>query len=91
MTRQAKTPLKVDPACVVPQAPPRAPTRTTTLIGLMRAEGGASAADLAAAVGWQAHSVRGFISGTLKKRADLEVVVAKHDGVTRYRVRDRAQ
>lgn len=60
------------------------------LTELMRAEGGMSAADLAQAVGWQKHSVRGFIAGTLKKRADVEVLTVKMDGVTRYQLRDRA-
>ena len=56
----------------------------------MRAEGGATAAELGAAVGWQVHSVRGFIAGTLKKRADLEVTAIRGDGATRYRVLDAA-
>lgn len=66
------------------------PTRTATLVALMRAEGGKSAEELAQAVGWQKHSVRGFIAGTLKKRTDVEVVTTKIDGVTRYQLRDRA-
>ena len=66
----------------------RAPTRTSLLITLMRAEGGTSAQALAEAVGWQVHSVRGFISGTLKKRTDLVVTTRRVDGVTRYAVGD---
>ncbi len=69
---------------------PTKPTRAETLIALMRKEGGATAKALAEAVGWQLHSVRGFISGTLKKRTDLEVVAARAEGGTRYSVRDRA-
>lgn len=61
-------------------------TRAETLIGLMGTEAGATAAELAAAVGWQVHSVRGFIAGTLKKRTDLSVTATRVDGVTRYRV-----
>lgn len=61
-------------------------TRAETLIGLMGTEAGATAADLAAAVGWQVHSVRGFIAGTLKKRTDLSVTATRVEGVTRYRV-----
>jgi hypothetical protein len=71
------------------QAIERAPSRTSTLIGLMRTQGGKSAAELAAAVGWQLHSVRGFIS-TLKKRPGLDVVVVKAGGVTRYEVRGQS-
>lgn len=65
-------------------------TRSDALIALLREEGGKTAAELGAAVGWQVHSVRGFISGTLKKRQDLEVVSAKREGGMRYSVRDRS-
>ena len=78
-----------DPTAETPVTPPPAEhrvTRADTLIGLMRAEGGATAVELAAAVGWQVHSVRGFIAGTLKKRSDLTVTAVKQDGVTRYSV-----
>ncbi len=65
-------------------------TISASLIELMRSEGGKSAEELAQAVGWQKHSVRGFIAGTLKKRTDVEVLAVKTDGVTHYQVRDRA-
>ena len=61
-------------------------SRAETLILLMRTEAGATASELGAAVGWQVHSVRGFIAGTLKKRSDLTVTATREDGVTRYRV-----
>jgi hypothetical protein len=64
-------------------------TRSERLITMMRSRQGATGQELASAVGWQVHSVRGFISGTLKKRDDLEVSAAKIDGLTRYRVRTR--
>ena len=64
-------------------------TRSQTLIDLMRPEGGATAKELGEAVGWQVHSVRGFIAGTLKKRSDLIVDAQRTDGITRYRVVDR--
>jgi hypothetical protein len=82
-----------DPASETPIGPPAAEhrvTRADVLITLMRAEAGATAAELGAAVGWQVHSVRGFIAGTLKKRADLTVTAVREDGVTRYRVQDVA-
>ncbi len=69
-------------------AEPKGPSRTETLIGLMRVEGGATAQALGEAVSWQVHSVRGFISGTLKKRADLIVTTERIDGATRYHVTD---
>ena len=69
---------------------PRA-TRAQTLIDLMRGDAGATAAELGAAIGWQVHSIRGFIAGTLKKRSDLTVMAERKDGATRYRVIDKAQ
>ena len=92
-TRRSRKPAKAD-AAPTPQTASPAPsklarvTRGETLIGLMRSEGGASATELAAAVGWQIHSVRGFIAGSLKKRADLTVSTSRTDGVTRYSVSD---
>ena len=38
------------------------------VIRLMRRKEGATLDELCAATGWQAHSVRGFIAGTLKKK-----------------------
>ena len=80
---------KPDDLGALSQAPARA-TRKQTMIDLMRREGGATAAELGAAVAWQVHSVRGFIAGTLKKQSDLIVEAQRIDGVTRYSVTDRA-
>jgi hypothetical protein len=39
------------------------------------------------ATGWQAHSVRGLLSGTLKKKMGLRVVSSKlQDGQRTYRI-----
>ena len=76
---------------VTPKAPGARTSRSQTMIDLLRSDRGASAAELGAAVGWQVHSVRGFIAGTLKKRSDLTVTTERKDGVTRYRVTERAK
>jgi hypothetical protein len=46
---------------------------------------GASLADLVAATGWQAHSVRGALAGSLKKKGHA-IVSKKVDGERRYRI-----
>jgi hypothetical protein len=93
-TQQRRTRDKTAPEAtenfVAAPATERRVTRADTLIALMRAENGASAAELGAAVGWQVHSVRGFIAGTLKKRTDLTVTATRQDGATRYRVLELA-
>lgn len=56
------------------------------LLKLVRRKTGASIEEMVSATGWQAHSVRGAIWGTLRKRLGLTVERTKADGVTRYRV-----
>ena len=65
--------------------PRPAGSKADLLIGLLKREEGASIDELTAASGWQAHSVRGFISGTLKKRLGMTVTSAKDTtGTRRY-------
>ncbi len=65
-------------------------TRAGQIEAMMRADGGATIAGLAEALGWQPHSVRGFISGTLRKHTAIEVVTVKIDGTIWFSIRDRA-
>ncbi|MCU1326688.1 MAG: hypothetical protein JWN34_2058 [Bryobacterales bacterium] len=55
----------------------RGGTKTETVLALMKQTGGTSLKIIMEATGWQAHSVRGFISGTLTKKMGLSVVSAK--------------
>jgi hypothetical protein len=58
---------------------------------MLRQPTGATLSDLMDATGWQAHSVRGVISGALKKRLHLNVVAeASKDGTRRYRIKKHA-
>ena len=45
-------------------------TKQGALIEMLRSPKGATIAQMTAKTGWQAHSVRGAISGTLKKKLD---------------------
>jgi hypothetical protein len=70
-------------------APRRSPnrpkqTKLQILIGLLRRPQGATINDAVRATGWQAHSVRGAISGALKKK--LGLVVASEKSADRGRV-----
>ena len=46
-------------------------SKSEAVLSLLRHKNGASLGDLQAATGWQAHSVRGFLSGTVKKKLNL--------------------
>ncbi len=68
----------------------RAGTKIARLIALLRRKNGATIADLTDATGWQAHSVRGALSGTLKKKLGLAIASDKVDGRGRvYRIVER--
>jgi hypothetical protein len=59
-------------------SPARQQTKKDVVLALLRREEGATLAELMTATGWQAHSVRGFISGTLRKKLGLAVSAGKN-------------
>jgi hypothetical protein len=62
-------------------------TKTEQVIALLKQPSGASLKGIMALTGWQAHSVRGFISGQLSKKMGLRVKSFKRDGERIYRIR----
>ncbi len=57
------------------------------MIDLLKRKKGATIEEIVAATGWQPHSVRGAISGALKKKLGLMVTSEKlGDGPRRYRI-----
>ena len=64
--------------------PPRR-TKLEQIVALLCRPEGASLAELAAATGWQAHSVRGALAGSLKKKGHV-ILSEKVDGERRYRI-----
>ena len=62
-------------------------TKLAAIIDAMRNPGGATIAQMMASTGWQAHTVRGAISGMVRKRLGYEVVTEKGaDGQRAYRI-----
>ncbi len=61
-------------------------TKAESILGLLRAPGGATLAALMEATGWQAHSVRGFVSRKLSKQPGLQVTSFRRDGHRVYSV-----
>jgi hypothetical protein len=56
------------------------------VIGLLQRPEGAAIAELMAATGWQAHSVRGVMSGAIKKKLGLTVLSEKTGAGRLYRI-----
>jgi hypothetical protein len=63
-------------------------TKTDQIIALLKKPSGASLKAIIRATGWQAHSVRGFISGKLGKQMGLKVKSTERDGERVYSLRD---
>ncbi len=62
-------------------------TKTQTCLALLDRPEGASIAEMQDVTGWQPHSVRGFLAGTVKKMPGLTLASEKTpDQPRRYRV-----
>lgn len=60
-------------------------TKIGALVALLKRPDGADLNALVEATGWQAHSVRGAIAGTVKKKLKLDVTTTKVEGRTVYK------
>ena len=58
----------------------RAGTKQAQIIALLQRPEGAAITEIVAETGWMAHSVRGMISGALKKKLGLPIASEKVDG-----------
>ena len=58
-------------------------SKTDQCLAMLRQSEGVTVADLMAATGWQAHSVRGFLSGTVRKKLGLDLQSSKSNGEAR--------
>ena len=89
-TKTRKTeaaPMTQNAAVAAPQAgaapkgrTPRENTKQATLIAMLRAESGATIAEIMTATGWLSHTVRGAMAGALKKKLGLDVTSEKIEG-----------
>ena len=63
-------------------------SKKAEVIDLMRRSQGATLSEVMELTGWQAHTVRGFVSGTLIKKLSLSVESFRSDEKERtYRVK----
>ncbi len=67
-------------------ASPLAPSKQSQIITLLLGDSGASMPQLMTLTGWQSHTVRGMLSGSLRKRLGLNVQCQRVDGTRIYRI-----
>jgi len=91
--KKGKAARKAGPAKKAPKAAKEAGSardgsKVGKVLDLLKRPDGATLAELVKATGWQAHSVRGFLSGTVGKKLGLAVTSAKvEDGERTYSVK----
>jgi len=87
-TTRAKKVAKAPKKATQPKAlAVREGSKTAAVVALLERKGGATLAEVMQATSWQAHSVRGFISGTLGKKMGRTVESTKRpDGARVYRI-----
>jgi hypothetical protein len=62
-------------------------TKQDRILSLLKRRNGATILEMMQATGWQQHSVRGFLAGTVKKKLGLDLTSSKSDGeLRRYRI-----
>jgi Protein of unknown function (DUF3489) len=70
---KAVKPAKPGKAAPADRPSPRAGTKQARMIELLQRPEGATVEQIAAATGWQKHTIRGAISGALKKKLGLKI------------------
>jgi len=91
--KKAKSAKKATPAKKAPKSAKKAKgaregSKTNKILELLKRTGGVTAKELMKATGWQPHSVRGFLSGTIGKKMGLTVASTKgEDGERSYSIK----
>jgi hypothetical protein len=89
-TKKGKSGKKATPAKKAPTGAKKATSardgsKAAKILDLLKRPNGATAQELMKATGWQPHSIRGFLSGTVSKKMKMTVVSTKReDGERNY-------
>ena len=96
-SKRAYVAFKGVPKTKAPKEPPKAAkkrgvaregSKAAKVLDLLKRPDGVTLKELMKATGWQAHSVRGFLTGTVRKKLGLTVTSVKgEDGERTYSVK----
>jgi Protein of unknown function (DUF3489) len=81
------TPIKKVVAKAPEGAGPRAGTKGAAILALLERKGGSTLAAIMSAAGWQAHSVRGFLSTATRQYNVVIESTRRQDGVRVYSIK----
>jgi len=73
-----------------PEADAKRPSKQDEVIAMLSRPEGATVDEVANAMGWQRHTVRGLFSGTLKKKLGLTLASAQEERGRVYRITEPA-
>ena len=83
----AQSGLKTAAKPKIPQADKQSASKSDLVLRALKRKSGVRIDELCKLTGWQAHSVRGFLSGTVRKKLGHEVTrLTDAKGVTRYSI-----
>ena len=69
-----------------PQSDAKRPSKQDAVVAMLQRPEGATVEEVASAMGWQRHTVRGLFSGTLKKKLELTLASAQEERGRVYRI-----
>jgi hypothetical protein len=90
-TKSRKAPKSTLPETVtaapIAEAPRQHRGKLGILLGLLQRKEGATLFEMSEATGWQHHSVRGALAGSIKKKLGLEITSEKPGNERIYRIK----
>ncbi len=70
------------------QSGPREGSKTAQVVEMLKREGGATISEIMTTIGWQKHTVRGFMAGTMKKAGHTVESFKPEGGERTYRIQN---